>query len=217
MNKYSSEKYPNIIIYCISNESYYGAFTPVRYLTMVNNIVKQLTDRPTISTTANLNFPTFFGADILGADYFMYKWSISRGDNKDVGSVAQMFFQDGTSSYMKGIFHLISRYFFIGTWIIQHLAQKNYNKDYFRKRIWSKIKKAHKRGKPVLISEYGYTDNVEEMNKIWPNILLKEIIGHVWYSWLNFDPNMDGKVENRALFHNFRKHISRINTIIKKA
>ncbi len=209
LRKYLEQAYPNIVMYCISNETYHGFLAPVKYIDGVNKLVKKFSTRPTLATNSNLNVPTYTGSDIIGADYFMYKWSISREGNQDVGSVARMFFEDAREVYqvlpnlLLKVFPYIQRF-------TRWLARKeNESTKYFRRQIYRKIKVAKKIGKPLLIAEYGYSEDLGHFERIWPHMCFSEdIAGHVWYSWINFDPDMDGEVENTALFKKFAEKIA---------
>ena len=91
--EYSPQKYPNILLYCIANEVYHGFLMPHGYLDQLHILTRKVTGRPTLVTNANLNFPKYYGADVIGADFFTYRYSISRQGASDVGAVAQMFLE----------------------------------------------------------------------------------------------------------------------------
>ncbi len=212
----NSADYNNIIMYCISNECYYGLFTPINYLKKVNTLVKKMTDRPTLSTHSIMNILRFTESDILGGSYFSYNFSMTgKHGVEDVGKVLQMRIEDAYSLYkffpkvFLNKFYLLER---ILKWLAMHEPK---NSKGFRKRLFSLVKISRKYKKPVFVAEYGYADNMEQFNRIWDKIFVSEMMGYCWYSWVNFDRNMDGRVENKILFDEFKKKINLMNKILK--
>lgn len=220
LHRYSPREFPNILLYGISNETYHGLFSPTQYLRAVHHLVKAVADRPTLATNANLNFPPFTGSDVLGADYFLYRYSISRDTEgvADVGAVARMVLEDAIETYPAPVGLKMVRHFF--PFVVRALQararSRNVDPGYFRTQIWRNIKRARRVGKPLLVAEYGYTEDPAHARLIWPNLFLAHVAGHVWYNWINFDPDVDGRVENMALFAEFRRFVGRCRALFAR-
>ncbi|WP_371804619.1 hypothetical protein [Candidatus Lokiarchaeum ossiferum] len=213
LQKYSAEKYPNIIIYCINNEVYHGLLSPHRYLDAVQRNISKKTNRPTIVTNANLNFPKYYNADIIGADYFMYKYSISRNDEEDVGAVFQMFLEDAAKIY--SIFpKIILRSYPLMVKYLKFMAKKS-NIDFkqYQKNFLKVLKQTQKHKKPYIIAEYGYTEDPQYLDRIFSHMPVKSMEGHIWYNWVNFDTEISGKINNLPLFEKFKDITQRLAKI----
>jgi hypothetical protein len=175
-----------------------------------------MTDRPTLSTHSIMNILRFTESDILGGSYFSYNFSMTgKHGVEDVGKILKMRLEDAYSLYkffpkvFLNKFYLLEQ---ILMWLAKHEPK---NSKAFRKRLYSLVKISHKYKKPVFVAEYGYADTMEQFNRIWDNIFVSEMLGYCWYSWINFDTNMDGRVENKILFDEFKKKIHLMNTILK--
>lgn len=211
--EYSAKKYPNIIIYCINNEVYHGFLSPHHYLNAVQSLVSKRTTRPTLVTNANLNFPKYYKADIIGADYFMYKYSISRNDEEDVGAVFQMFLEDAAKVY--SLFpKLILRSYPLLVKYLKFMAKKS-NIDFkqYQGNLLKVLKQTQKYSKPYIIAEYGYTEDPQYLDQIFSHMPITSMEGHIWYNWVNFDTEILGKIDNRPLFEKFKKITHKLEKI----
>ncbi len=140
----------------------------------------------------------------MGADFFTYKYSISRGGNQDVGAVAKMWLED-TEHDLK----YFPKFAYKINDLIMHVYRKkalkeNLNYFYFYKNLLKTKRVAEKAKKPLLLTEYGYLDDPNVLNTLYDYLLIKDLCGHVWYNWTNFDPNLDGTIEKSALFDRFK-------------
>jgi hypothetical protein len=215
LQRYSHQKFENIVINCISNEVYHGFLCPHSYLDNVQRLSKKYSPVPTLVTNANLNFPWYFKSDIIGADFFTYKYSISRDGVEDVGAVAQMYFEDARKLYKwkwfpKAILHY---YPFVVKYLKKKARTANFSPGYFRKNMYKLYNQTKKRHKPFLVCEYGYTEHPEHLDHIYQNMPIREMMGHVWYNWINFDENMEGKITNQPLYDKFKIYLKRIKKI----
>lgn len=205
IQRYSPLSFPNIDIYCISNESYHGFRTPLKYLQAVNHLVKRMTHRLTIMTNANLNHPFYLGADIVGADFFTYRYSISSQGYSDVGAVLRMMFEDAADVYR--IFpksQLLHFYPAIVKYLNFRAKHGNFDPKYFQKNLLKVLHHAQSLNKPYIVCEYGYVDSPELLDIIYAHMPLKQMNGHIWYNWSNFDVNISGKISNLPLYEKFR-------------
>ncbi|GAB4307556.1 MAG: hypothetical protein Kow0069_05160 [Promethearchaeota archaeon] len=221
VQEYSEREHPNLLAYCVSNEAYHGLTSPTRYLDAVVRLVKERTTRPTLATSANLNFPTYLGADLLGADYFTYRWSISRDPEgtRDVGAVAKMFLEDaaGAGVRVPGLKWLVGPGWTKFLRLLRALAKRgNVSSEYFRRRVWGKVQAGRRARKPVFLAEYGYCDDVDHLKLVFNNVPWRELAGHAWYNWTNFDPDVDGRVENVALFEAFGRAVRAVSAYLRE-
>ena len=213
--KYSEEKYPNIISYCINNEAYYGFLSPHRYLDSIQSLVKKYSNRPTLITNANLNFPKYYKADIIAADFFMYKYSISRDNEDDVGAVFQMFLEDAKNVYKIFPEWILKSYPYLIEILKQKAKKKNIDFPQFQKNILNVMKQTKKNKKPFIVAEYGYTEHPDYLETIFAHMPILSMEGHIWYNWINFDEKMEGKISNLPLFEKFGECCARMEKIKK--
>ncbi len=78
------------------------------------------------------------------------------------------------------------------------------------------LKSARKHNRPCIIPEYGYIDEPLKMDEIFAHMPLTQMAGHIWYNWSNFDPNIDGIIENIPLFEKFKEICKKLDVIKKK-
>ena len=75
------------------------------------------------------------------------------------------------------------------------------------------LKGAQRANKPYLICEYGYTEHAEHIPIIFDQMPVREMVGHVWYNWINFDERIKGKISNPRLFNAFKAMVGRLERI----
>ncbi|MHA1611826.1 MAG: hypothetical protein ACTSVZ_12465 [Promethearchaeota archaeon] len=213
LERYNPINFPGIAIYCINNECYHGFRSPHRYLDAVHHLTRRITQRPTLVTNANLNRPWYFGSDLIGADFFTYRYSISSQGYDDVGAVARMFLEDAAELYRLfprvwiQFYPLFERY-------LRYKAQRNnFDPKYFQQNLLKVLKQTQKVNKPYVVCEYGYTDDPDQLEIIFAHMPVQEMQGHIWYNWSNFDPKVEGKITNRPLFNNFKDICHRLARI----
>jgi hypothetical protein len=203
-------------MYCIANEVYHGLIMPHQYIRGIELLTHKYGKRATLVTNANLNFPMYSHSDIIGADFFAYQYSISREGVKDVGAVAQMFLEDAEKTYRWFPHVLLKRYYLVVKYLQWKAQKQNFNPEYFRKKLLKVLKVTQKLFKPYLIAEYGYCDDPKLLSVLFNQMPLEYMCGHIWYNWTNFDPNVDGRVENQGLFDEFGKICKRLERLKQK-
>lgn len=213
LKKYSPVKFPRISIYCINNECYHGFFSPHRYLDAVNHLTHRVTHTPTLVTNANLNFPKYFKSDIIGADFFTYRYSISSQGFQDVGAVAQMFLEDASQLYSWFPQKWKGGYQYLVQYLQKKAAKNNFDPRYFQQNLLKVLRTTQKWKKPFLVCEYGYTDEASQLPEIFAHMPIREMQGHIWYNWTNFDCMVKGKLSNISLFEKFKEMCLRLERI----
>lgn len=215
VKRYSSAKFPNILLYCINNEAYHGMFSPKLYTQKVHQLTKKYGGRPTLLTNANLNFPWIFCADVIGADFFTYKYSISRNGNQDVGAVARMFFEDAQKTYKFFPKIVIRYYYLVEKYLAWKARKENFDPSYFHQMLMKLLKKTKKHKKPYIIAEYGYSTYPDHLDIIFAQMPILEMQGHIWYNWINFDQHLIGKISNYPLYNKFKEICEKLEKIKK--
>ncbi len=210
---YSGEIFNNILLYCINNEAYHGFVSPKRYTKRVNKLTHLLGKRPTLLTNANLNYPWLFCADVIGADFFTYKYSISRDGAQDVGAVARMFLEDAQNTYKIFPKSILNYYYLFETYLARKARKKNFDPAYFGTNLLKVLKQTQKRKKPYIIAEYGYTNHAQDLDAIYSHMPILCMQGHIWYNWLNFDEKIQGSISNEPLFLKFKEICEKIKKI----